>query len=96
VREITAATRSRPDVLHFRTSEVSFDGSVMLGEGLNAETGSFFLPFLSRKRIARPSVEYETHAFILPDIGALPNLRGAVIKGPIATVARAEERETPS
>jgi hypothetical protein len=81
VREITTATRSGPDVLHFRTSEVSFDGSVTLGEGLNAQTGSIFLPFLSRKRIARPSVKYEAHAFILPDINALPNLRDAVIKG---------------
>jgi len=56
---------------------VSFDRSVTLGEGLNAQTESIFLPFLSRKRIARPSVKYEAHAFILPDINALPNLRKA-------------------
>jgi hypothetical protein len=66
--------------LHFRTSEVSLDGSVTLGEGLNAQTESVFLPFLSRKRIARPGVKYEAHAFILSDIDALPNLRGAMLK----------------
>ncbi len=51
---------------------MSFDGSVTLGEGLNAQTGSIFLPFCLRERIARPSVKYEAHAFILPDIDALP------------------------
>ena len=57
---------------------MSFDGSVTLGEGFNAQTESIFLPFLSRKRIACPSVKYEAHVFILPDIDALPNLRGAM------------------
>jgi hypothetical protein len=57
---------------------VSFDGSVTVGEGLNAQTGSIFLPFVSRKRIAGPCVKYEAHAFILPDIDALPNLREAM------------------
>ena len=46
---------------------MSFDGGIPFGEGLNAKVRGILLPFLSRERIVRPDVKYETHAFILPE-----------------------------
>src|SRR5215469_967806 len=65
VREITATTRSRTDVLDFRATKMFLDSGISVSQRLDSQIGRVFIELPSWQWISRSNIENEAHKLIL-------------------------------